>query len=292
MPLEALLVTLKRLIIKDSAINALCYGAKLMIPGLLRFSDDIELGSQVVMVSTKGEAIAIGHAQMTSQQMATCSHGVVAKTKRVIMERDTYPRRWGLGPHALQKKKMVAEGKLDKYGKANASTPDEWKESYHDYSGKTPTHMKEDSKADDAIKAQLAKPATPLLGEKKKSRKTEAALAAPAADDAAASAASAGGEAAATPKKDKKRKLSVISGGEDTDGAAAGGGGDGDASAAAPAAAAGGEKKKHKDKSKKADSSSDAAPAAAAPAEADAKPKAKRQKVDKAAPVAAAADDS
>lgn len=37
-------------------------------------------------------------AQMTTAVMATCDHGIVAKIKRVIMERDTYPRKWGLGP--------------------------------------------------------------------------------------------------------------------------------------------------------------------------------------------------
>ena len=37
-------------------------------------------------------------AQMTTAVMATCDHGMVAKLKRVIMERDTYPRKWGLGP--------------------------------------------------------------------------------------------------------------------------------------------------------------------------------------------------
>jgi len=133
MPLEALLVTLKRIVVKDSAVNALCYGAKLMIPGVLRFSEDIELGSQVVMITTKGEAIAIGHGLMTTAQMATCDHGVVAKTKRVIMERDTYPRKWGLGPKAQQKKKLIAHGKLDKYGRPNEQTPVEWKKEYVDY---------------------------------------------------------------------------------------------------------------------------------------------------------------
>ncbi len=29
------------------------------------------------------------------------------------MERDLYPRRWGLGPMALEKKKMKSDGKLD-----------------------------------------------------------------------------------------------------------------------------------------------------------------------------------
>ena len=49
---------------------------------------------QVVLMTTKGEAIALGIAQMTTSVMATCDHGCVAKIKRVIMERDTYPRRY------------------------------------------------------------------------------------------------------------------------------------------------------------------------------------------------------
>ena len=36
-PLETLLTTYKRVVVKDSTVNAICYGAKLMIPGLLRF---------------------------------------------------------------------------------------------------------------------------------------------------------------------------------------------------------------------------------------------------------------
>ena len=39
MPLEVLLTNYKRIVVKDSAVNAICYGAKLMIPGLLRFAD-------------------------------------------------------------------------------------------------------------------------------------------------------------------------------------------------------------------------------------------------------------
>lgn len=36
-PLETLLTSYKRIVVKDSSVNAICYGAKLMIPGLLRF---------------------------------------------------------------------------------------------------------------------------------------------------------------------------------------------------------------------------------------------------------------
>jgi H/ACA ribonucleoprotein complex subunit 4 len=126
MPLEVLLTSYKRLVVKDSAVNAICYGAKLMIPGLLRFENDIETGEEVVLMTTKGEAIAIGIAEMTTAVMATCDHGAVAKIKRVVMDRDTYPRKWGLGPVALKKKKLVAEGLLDKHGKPNEKTPAEW----------------------------------------------------------------------------------------------------------------------------------------------------------------------
>ncbi|KAL6555411.1 centromere/microtubule-binding protein cbf5 [Orobanche gracilis] len=126
MPLEVILTSYKRLVVKDSAVNAICYGAKLMIPGLLRFENDIEAGEEIVLMTTKGEAIALGIAEMTTAVMATCDHGTVAKIKRVVMDRDTYPRKWGLGPRASMKKKLISEGKLDKRGKPNESTPTEW----------------------------------------------------------------------------------------------------------------------------------------------------------------------
>lgn len=126
MPLEVLLTSYKRLVVKDTTVNAICYGAKLMIPGLLRFENDIEVGEEVVLMTTKGEAVALGIAEMTTAVMATCDHGVVARIKRVVMDRDTYPRKWGLGPRASMKKKLIAEGKLDKHGKPNEKTPLEW----------------------------------------------------------------------------------------------------------------------------------------------------------------------
>ncbi|KAE9035656.1 H/ACA ribonucleoprotein complex subunit 4 [Phytophthora rubi] len=129
-PLEVLLTTYKRIVVKDSAVNAICYGAKFMIPGLLRFADDIDIGEEVVLMTTKGEAVAVAIAQMTTAVMATCDHGVVAKIKRVIMERDTYPRRWGLGPMAQKVKGLVKEGKIGKYGKVNESTPADVSELY------------------------------------------------------------------------------------------------------------------------------------------------------------------
>merc|ERR1712203_452963 len=137
MALEALLTGHKRVIMKDSAVNAVCYGAKILLPGVLRYDDGIEMNEQIVVCTTKGEAICIAVALMTTATMASCDHGVIAKIKRVIMERDTYPRKWGLGPKAAFKKDMIKKGKLDKYGKPNENTPADWRNSYVDYNIKT-----------------------------------------------------------------------------------------------------------------------------------------------------------
>ena len=51
---------------------------------------------------------------------------VLAQVKRVVMERDTYPRRWGLGPTASKKKQMKIEAaaagdKAEKSEKTNGT---------------------------------------------------------------------------------------------------------------------------------------------------------------------------
>jgi H/ACA ribonucleoprotein complex subunit 4 len=112
-PLEVLLTGHKRIVVKDSSVNALTYGAKLMVPGVLRFDLDIHTWDTVVLMTTKGEAIALGVAMMEANVMDTCDHGVAAKVKRCIMQRDLYPRRWGLGPVASIKKGLTKSGKLD-----------------------------------------------------------------------------------------------------------------------------------------------------------------------------------
>lgn len=181
-PLETLLCGYKRLVIKDSAVNAITYGAKLMLPGLLRYESNIEQHEECVLITTKGEAIAIGIAMMSAVEMTSCDHGVVAKVKRCIMERDLYPRRWGLGPTAAEKKKLKADGKLDKYGRANAETPSKWTESYTDYSA---PQGAEASKPTEAASSDLPKAVAPAAvvpadaskeskdGESKKRKKHE-----------------------------------------------------------------------------------------------------------------------
>lgn len=53
------MVGYKRIVVKDSAVNAVCYGAKLMIPGLLRYEADIGLNEEVVLMTTKGSCTSL-----------------------------------------------------------------------------------------------------------------------------------------------------------------------------------------------------------------------------------------
>jgi len=202
-PLEVLLTGHKRLVVKDSAVNAICYGAKFMLPGLLRYEAGIEVNEEIVMMTTKGEAIALGIAQMSTTDMATCDHGVVAKIKRVIMERDTYPRKWGKGPRAMQKKKLIAEGKLDKYGRPNEKTPGTWTTSYVDYNAAASGSSAAPSEP--AVKLEPIAPAEPSVQVKEEGKKRKT----PEATD---------GAEVKKEKKKKKKKKSKANGDEKTKG--------------------------------------------------------------------------
>ncbi|KAJ8104427.1 hypothetical protein POJ06DRAFT_191491, partial [Lipomyces tetrasporus] len=72
-----------RIIVKENAV--VCYGAKLVIPGLLRRETGIKGHEEVVLMTTKCEEyIALGSARMPMVELPTCDHGLVAKLKRYV----------------------------------------------------------------------------------------------------------------------------------------------------------------------------------------------------------------
>lgn len=95
-PLETLLIDYPRIIIKDSAVNAICYGGQLSVPGILKYDKNFDTDSTVVLITMKGEAVALVKPLVPSCQLGEMSRGIIAKTKRVIMEKDLYPKVWGI----------------------------------------------------------------------------------------------------------------------------------------------------------------------------------------------------
>jgi H/ACA ribonucleoprotein complex subunit 4 len=94
LPMEAGLSHLPKLIIRDSAVDAVCHGAELAAPGVLTVESGIERGDPVALFTQKGEAVSFGLAKMKSVEILKAATGIVATTDRVLLEPSTYPKGW------------------------------------------------------------------------------------------------------------------------------------------------------------------------------------------------------
>ncbi len=93
-PMEDALTYLPKIYIRDSAIDAICHGADLAVPGVLSLETPLKRGGLVAIFSQKSEAVALGNALMSAEEVLEKDHGLVCKTRRVLMPEGTYPRSW------------------------------------------------------------------------------------------------------------------------------------------------------------------------------------------------------
>jgi len=93
-PMEVALSSLPKVVIRDSAVDSVCHGANLALPGLLQLDSAIERNRLVALFTLKGEAVGLGRALLTSREMLDQERGEAVKIERVIMERGTYPAMW------------------------------------------------------------------------------------------------------------------------------------------------------------------------------------------------------
>lgn len=93
-PMEVAVSTIPQIIIRDSAVDAICHGAELALPGIVKLDSAIDRNKPVALFTLKGEAVALGRALMATREMLDQEKGVAVKTERVLMERGTYPSLW------------------------------------------------------------------------------------------------------------------------------------------------------------------------------------------------------
>lgn len=93
-PMERMLVHLPRIFIKDTAVDALCHGASLAVPGVAKLEAGIKKGDLVAVYSVKEEGVAIMEAALSSEEIVDAKNGVAASSGRVLMEPGTYPKLW------------------------------------------------------------------------------------------------------------------------------------------------------------------------------------------------------
>ncbi|WP_135606338.1 RNA-guided pseudouridylation complex pseudouridine synthase subunit Cbf5 [Methanococcoides sp. NM1] len=94
LPMEEGLSHLPRIIIRDTAVDAICRGAYLAVSGIVSFSKSIKKDDKVALFTLKGEAVALCKASMDSDELLNNDHGISCITERVIMDAAIYPRCW------------------------------------------------------------------------------------------------------------------------------------------------------------------------------------------------------
>jgi H/ACA ribonucleoprotein complex subunit 4 len=93
-PVEEALALLPHVWVRDSAVEALCTGAQLAVPGILRLESGIEPKSLIAVMTQRNEAVALMKAEMNTETILKEEHGIAAIPERVIMIRGTYPKTW------------------------------------------------------------------------------------------------------------------------------------------------------------------------------------------------------
>ncbi len=89
-PIEFAVQHLPRIWVFDNAVDTLCHGADLSIPGISKLDDYIEDEDLVAIFTLKEELICLGTALLSWKKMYKNKTGKAVKTNKVFMERKTY----------------------------------------------------------------------------------------------------------------------------------------------------------------------------------------------------------
>jgi H/ACA ribonucleoprotein complex subunit 4 len=92
MPMEKAVEHLPKIWVADTAIDSICHGASLKIPGVCKVESDIQIGENIAMMTLKNELIGIGTVNMISKDIIKNNRGIAVKSGKVFMPISTYPR--------------------------------------------------------------------------------------------------------------------------------------------------------------------------------------------------------
>lgn len=93
-PMERMLDHMPKIVVRDSAVDAICHGANLAVPGVLEVDKEISKGDEAAVMTQKGEGVGLVNCLMHSWQIIEKKSGVCAETDRVLMEKGIYPSLW------------------------------------------------------------------------------------------------------------------------------------------------------------------------------------------------------
>jgi H/ACA ribonucleoprotein complex subunit 4 len=92
-PIEKTVEHIPKIWVMDSAVEPLCQGFFLAIPGIVKLDSDVSVNNgHVALMTLKNELIGLGNPQLNSQEIMKKTRGVAVKIDSVIMAQGTYPR--------------------------------------------------------------------------------------------------------------------------------------------------------------------------------------------------------
>jgi len=94
MPYEYVFKNYPKIIVKDTAVASIAYGAQLKAPGILAVSGVFKKNERVALFTKRSEVIGVVIAKYTGDEVLKMDRGIVALTERILIERELYPPMW------------------------------------------------------------------------------------------------------------------------------------------------------------------------------------------------------
>ena len=86
-------LSLPKVTLRDTAVDAVCHGAVLARPGMSSY-DEFGKGMTVVLTTVRGELVALGRTLVSSKEAGNLKNGLIVSPSTVFMEPGTYARGW------------------------------------------------------------------------------------------------------------------------------------------------------------------------------------------------------
>jgi len=91
---DAAAVDLPKVVIRDTAVDAICHGAVLAGVGITGKEGGFGKGETVAIMTERGELVGLGKALVSSSALKPGEPGLVIAPTTVLMQPGTYPRGW------------------------------------------------------------------------------------------------------------------------------------------------------------------------------------------------------
>tara|TARA_Y100000310_G_C20535072_1_gene740452 strand:- start:26 stop:1009 length:984 start_codon:yes stop_codon:yes gene_type:complete len=91
LPIEEAIRHLPKIWVTDGAVDSICHGASLKIPGISKLNNFNE-NETVAIMTLKNELVGLGVSALNSNEIMDKDKGLAVKSKKVFMDRNVYPK--------------------------------------------------------------------------------------------------------------------------------------------------------------------------------------------------------